>query len=228
MGNILGDIFFGGQSRTDRKQITDLYKTLGPAAATAIPEGITSEEDALKYFRGLRSGNRQLQAEAAAPAVNAISAQNEAEKQRLASEGTGRGGGVNAAQQQTQDAATKASVDVLTNLAPQAAREEASVGGAVTGQGLQAASEQGNLSEAERRTNLAHQGAEGGDIGKVASAAIGALTPQAPAFPTLTPGQISGAYGGPTEAPVDTTGIPSINDIDWLQALQPVDEGTAA
>jgi hypothetical protein len=214
MSTLLGDALFGGQSRTDRKQITDLYKTLGPAAESAIPQGLSAEGDALSYFRGITSGNRQLEAEAAAPAVNAVSAQNEAEKQRLSSEGTGRGGGVNAAQQATGDAATKASVDVLTNLAPQAATAEAGIGGAVTGQGLSAASEQGSLATTARATDLAHQTAEGADVGKLASAAlgVGGGVGFLPTDITSAPTSASGVMG-------TVPGTDPANE-DWMKALQ--------
>jgi hypothetical protein len=214
MSTLIGDLFFGGQSRTDRKQITDLYKTLGPLAKSATETGQSGVGDAMSYFKGLLSGNPTAQAAAAAPATNAVSGQNESERRRLSSEGTSRGGGVNAALQGNSDAATKASVDALTALQPQAASAEGSLGLSETGVGLSSAGTLGGLAESERRTNLQHQGAEGGDIAGIADAALRAFAP-APKPIGFQPTDI---------APTGTSGVagtaPGTADQDWLAALQ--------
>ena len=211
MSTLIGDLFFGGQSRTDRKQITDLFKVLGPEAQSAVSTGNAAQGDALSYFKNLTSGNPNAQAAAVAPQTNAVSAQNEAERRHLASEGTSRGGGVNAAQQGSADAATKASVDALTALQPQAATAEGSLGGAITGQGLQAASEQGSLATSARNTDLQHQTAEGADVAKLGAAALGALSPATPT-PIQPPTSASGVLG-------TVPGTDPASE-DWLATLQ--------
>lgn len=214
MSNLLGDIFFGGQSRTDRQQITDLYKTLGPLAKSATESGQAGEGDAMAYYRNLLHGGQAAQTEAIAPQLNAAEQQQQQQRRALSSEGTSRGGGVNAAQQQGADLGTRTSVDALSALVPQAARAEGALGATQTGEGLQAAQQQGTLAEAERRTNLAHQAAEGGDIAKAIAAAAQAFTPT-PQVPQ-TPQSIYAAQNPETENPYQ---LPE--EIPYLNALQP-------
>jgi hypothetical protein len=191
LGALFGDLFFGGNSRKDRHQITDVYSLLNQEAKSATAAGESAVGDSLAYYKKLLSGDPAAQASAIAPVTNAVAGQQQQQKQALSSEGTARGGGVNAAVQQTGDAASKAAVDALTSLAPGAAGQEASVGGATAGRGLGAATSLGNLAEEERRTNLAHQGAEGDALSSAIAAffppAKAATAPQAPALnvPTL-------------------------------------------
>ena len=213
MGNILGDIFFGGQSRTDRGQITDLYKTLGPLAKSATSAGQAGVGDAMSYARSLLHGDQAAKEAAIAPVTNAAEQQQEQRRRLLSSEGTARGGGVNAAEQAGADLGTKTSVDALTSLLPQAARESGQLGLAETGQGLQAGQQLGTLAEAERRTNLAHQAAEGSDLAKAIGGVAGAFAP-VPAAP---------AAAAAPAAPASPEGVPNfpIEEIPYLSALQP-------
>jgi hypothetical protein len=213
MGNLIGDVAFGGQSRTDRQQLTDMYKVLNPAAKSATEEGLSAQGQALKHAEDIAGGNRQAQQEAIAPIENTASAQQQAERRRLESEGTSRGGGVNAAQQAGANRATQTAVNALTSLLPQATAQEAGIGGALTGEGLRAASELDTAAEAERRTNLAHQAAEGSDVAKGIGAVAGGFGGGAAAAPNagLSGQAITGAastvdpgYSMPQELPLES------------------------
>ena len=198
LGTLFGDLFFGGQSRTDRKQITDVYKLFGQEAQSAVPAGESAVGDSLAYYKKLMSGDPAAQASAIAPVTNAVAGQQQQQKQALSSEGTARGGGTNAATQQTGDAASKAATDALTALMPGAASAEASIGGATAGRGLQAASNLGSLAEEERRTNLAHQQAEGDAL---ASAIAAFMPPAGAAVPHATAPALN--------VPTEELGLPS-------------------
>ena len=125
------------------------YGDLSSAATSELGAGASATGQAQDYYSKILQGGTAAQ-QAIAPQLNTASTQQAQQKSQLASEGTSRGGGVNAATQQAGDTATKTSVDALTNLMPQAAAGEASLGTAETSAGLNAASSLGSLSTSNR------------------------------------------------------------------------------
>lgn len=107
---------------------------------SAIPAGEEATGRGTAYDLALLSGDPAAQAAATAPQVNAASGAAEAERRRIASEGTARGGGVNAALQEATSTPAKTEIDVLTALQPGAAGRLESTGLAQTGIGAEAAS----------------------------------------------------------------------------------------
>lgn len=160
MGMIFDAIdYFGarGKAGTDRKNFLEGIGSLKQVAGSDIPAGEAATGAAQKYDLSILSGDPAAQAAAIAPITNAASAQTEAEKQRLSSEGTARGGGVNEALQKTADVGTKTSVDALTALAPQAAQQVGALGLGRTGLGVNAAGTEADLSLNSRQQNLNEQ-----------------------------------------------------------------------
>ena len=177
----------GGSASTDRKSILSSFGTLGNDATNDTAQGQAATGDALGYFKKAASGNPTAQAEAIAPTLNAVAGQNEQQKQALDALGTARGGGVNAAQQQTGDAATKATTTALTDIAPQAAQNEAGIGANLSSLGEHAAGTLGEEALGARKQDLAQRD-------KVANSIVHTIAQVASVIPGLS--QLSSAFGG--------------------------------
>ena len=119
-------------------------RELGHLAESAIPEGEAATERAGKFYGDIVSGNRQRQAEAIAPEVNRATAGATAQRNRLSTEGTSRGGGSTPFLLAAEAAPTATAVDTLTALQPAAAAGEAGVGHTLLGAGEGAASKLGS------------------------------------------------------------------------------------
>lgn len=148
MGGFLG---FGNSSgKTDRaNQLSginaswNVYNRGLPASDTQIKSGTTAEnsgfqglEAVKKYWGTLMGGNRPAVMQAAAPAVNAVNEQADAQRRQEAEMGTSRGGGTNAANQEAEAARTGAVSDIISKVQPAAAtgletvaKDEGALGG---------------------------------------------------------------------------------------------------
>jgi len=130
MSGLLTSIFSVGShsgAQTDRSNTLQGYGDLKSLfnfgmgqGASSLAKGNQTEASALgqlsgpdKYFSSLLSGNRAATLSAAAPVVNAATAQTDAQKAALGT-GTGRGGGVNAAKQ-SLDTNKNATIDDAIN-----------------------------------------------------------------------------------------------------------------
>lgn len=116
-------------SDTDRKHELAQYGKADSLGDFADSVGKDATGGAHTYFSKLLSGDPTAIGEATAPQQNALTAQTDAEKRRIASEGTSRGGGINDTLQQLSDRPITTQVDAITRLMPAAAGQEAQIGG---------------------------------------------------------------------------------------------------
>ena len=129
----------GNSAKTDRKETLKAYgdidkniKDLTTVGASQTAAGAADTGAASDYFRKIMAGDKS----AIAPEIKSITNQADAAKKELATSGTARGGGVNAA---TQDlnATTRGQVaDVINRGRTGAAGERAKIGAQETGQGI--------------------------------------------------------------------------------------------
>lgn len=90
--------------------------------------GLASLESAKQYWQKIMSGDRNANMAATAPAINAVNEGADAQRQEQANMGTGRGGGVNAANQQAATQ-TKSTIDnALLSAQPVAAQSVERIG----------------------------------------------------------------------------------------------------
>ena len=156
---------------------------------SAIPQGMEATGRALGYDEALLSGDPTAEAAAIEPEMNASAAQTEQAKKQISSEGTARGGGINAALQKTADLPTKTAVDTITALQPGAAAATAGIGEGLTRAGESAAGTE--------VSNALQQHAQ--DLG----ATFDTLSMLKPSTPTGLPS------GAPNPVPEEPAPIPS-------------------
>src|SRR5215469_3069679 len=143
MGGFLG--IGGNSSNTDRKNTLQGYADLSNVFNFALPTaqkgaatgaattqtGLAGLTSSLNYWQNLLGGNRTAITQAVAPETNAIQAQSDAAARQQAAMGTARGGGTAAANQDRQTQ-TQAQIDQgILAARPQAAQQEAAVGGKI-------------------------------------------------------------------------------------------------
>lgn len=143
MGGFLG--IGGSSAKTDRNQVTSGFGQLnnlfnfgmntsqkGVAAGGSTQQaGLSGLSDANSYFKNLASGNRTAVQQAAAPEINMVQNQADAERRNQVASGTSRGGGVAGANQQ-QKTDTMSKIDnALFGVRPAAAQAEASTSGKI-------------------------------------------------------------------------------------------------
>jgi len=143
MGGFLG--IGGSSANTDRKNTLQGYADLnnvfnfglstaqkGAATGAATTQtGLAGLTNSLNYWQNLLGGSRTAITQAVAPETNAIQAQSDAAQRQQAAMGTARGGGTAAANQQRQTT-TQAAIDQgILAARPQAAQQEAAVGGKI-------------------------------------------------------------------------------------------------
>lgn len=90
--------------------------------------GISSLEDAKKYWQSIMSGDTNATMKAAAPAINTINEASDAQRAQQAEMGTSRGGGVNATNQAAESNRVGKVEDVLAGQPNEAAKGVQSVG----------------------------------------------------------------------------------------------------
>lgn len=157
LGSLIGGVggllsaLGGSGAKTDRKQQLAGYGDLSSIfnygmgagkAETGAGEGTLSSSldqlgPAAAYYRQLLTGGRQGAMAAAAPTVNAANAQGDAAQRQVASEGTARGGGVNAAGQQLETAKMSTVDNAIAQQRAGAAQGATNVANATTSVGGQ-------------------------------------------------------------------------------------------
>lgn len=139
MGNVFNQSFGFGQGLENQGKAT-------------TGQGVQDLGQSGNFFRKLMSGNRAATTEAAAPQINAVEAQGDAQRRQQAALGTARGGGAAGVNQDAQ-AQRNAQIDnMLFGAQTGAAKEvgdigrmEAGTGLGETGQGIGAVSGAGQL-----------------------------------------------------------------------------------
>jgi hypothetical protein len=122
--------------KTDRSNQLAAWGNLKNIATTTAGEGGDATGQALKYFTSILNGSPTAVQGAVAPTTNAVAAQQAAQNRDIVATGTSRGGGTNAAQQQTGDAAAAAVQAAINSAAPNAAPQIAQLGSTLTGQSI--------------------------------------------------------------------------------------------
>jgi hypothetical protein len=148
---VFGDLFglFGDKPFG----LTQGQHALDALQKAAIPQGMEATGRAQAYDQALLSGDPAAEAAAIAPAVNASAATAEQAKKQVSSEGTARGGGVNAALQASADLPTKTAVDTITALQPGAAANLTNLGAGLTATGVGAAGTEAGIASGTRGQN---------------------------------------------------------------------------
>lgn len=143
MGGFLG--IGGSSAKTDRgvelggfQDLKDAFgfgmdqAKAGAATGTATTNaGVNSLSDSLSYWKKLVDGSRASMMQAIAPETTVVQAQADAAKRNIAASGTARGGGTAGAVQQVNDATQSKVDEALFGVRPEAAQQEASVGGKI-------------------------------------------------------------------------------------------------
>jgi hypothetical protein len=184
MGGLFG--IGGSSSKTDRKeQLTsfqDLHNVFNfalPAGEQAFKTGQSMVGDAASYWKNILTGNRASVSAAVAPETNAVRAGADASKRQLATSGTARGGGVNAASR-TLDDSTRAKTDnAIFGARPEAAKQTAAIGSTelsaalnALGLGETSANDLGKIATDSKKQSDANGAAMGQAAGQIAMAAL--------------------------------------------------------
>lgn len=116
--------------------LRDVFNFATPAGKEEFAAGNATTAQGLEdlgtsgaYWKKLISGDRATMQQAVAPETNAVLGQADAAKREQASMGTARGGGTAGANQQVQDESMAKIDNLLFGARPQAAHEEAAIGG---------------------------------------------------------------------------------------------------
>jgi hypothetical protein len=159
-----GVLMCGGSSaKTDRAEtlksygdLSDVFSTLNRSGKGLLGSGASDTGKASKYYSAILSGNPSAVLEAAAPEINSINKEADAQKKDIANFGN-RTGGTNATSQDISTAKRGQIADVISGKRAGAAEGEARIGAGETGAGIgavegagQTADELGNLSVKSR------------------------------------------------------------------------------
>jgi len=147
-------------AKTDRGFELDAMGDLKNLASTEAGAGADAEGQAQKYVTSILSGNPAAVASAVAPVTNAVASQKAAQGRQENATGTARTGGTNASDQQTGDAAIKATSDAISSAIPSAASSAASLGTSLLGQAGSSAANLGSLSGNARQADVARSDQE--------------------------------------------------------------------
>lgn len=170
MGGILG--IGGSAAKTDRKDILQSQGNLNNVFNYALPTGEKATSDANSYNSKILNGDRSSITQAMAPEVNSITGQADQAKKQEANMGTSRGGGTNAAHQQTQQKEEGAVTDMIAKARPAAAANEANIGSNLLGLGENAAGAEGQVAADSYKTSSANASDEGKAAGQLAMTAL--------------------------------------------------------
>lgn len=185
MGGFLG--IGHSSAKTDRGNQLAGQQNLSNVFNYALPTGTAQESQGSQdlstssnYWKSILSGNRANVTQAVAPETNAVRSASDASARQQAAEGTARGGGTNATNQQRQTTAQSKVDDAIFAARPKAAEEEQKVAGTelsnaqnLLGLGTQAEEFNTQLSETSRGQSYA---INQDTIGKVTSAIDAVLT----------------------------------------------------
>lgn len=184
-------LFGGSSAKTDRNQTLNSYQNLNSlfnfglnTAKGSVSAGNANQDAASGYFAKLASGNRPAMLQAVAPQTNAINQSADAARRQQSEMGTSRGGGV-AGANQTADTDRMTQVNnALFGVQPEAAKEQADIGGRQVGQGLEsqylansAAGANLNASIGSRMNSYAIHQDTANRVGDTIDAALGMFAP---------------------------------------------------
>jgi len=199
------DGFFGigeGPSSQEKQQ----YGALGSLASFATNLGEKDLSLSSDYFSDLLSGDPTKVARAAGPQIGAINKQAQEERKTLAELG-GRGGGTGASLIRADDA-TRSRYDALVSeLRGGAAGALGAMGGSALATGAAGHESAFSMAKIIHDQRLAKWNDIFKSISQVASAVFGGGATTHP-FAGMTPGEISGSFGGPTEATPSISTLP--------------------
>jgi hypothetical protein len=133
-------------AKTDRGFELNALGDLKNLATTEGSAGADAEGASQKFFTQLLSGNPTQVAQAVAPTTNAVASQKAAQGRQENAFGTARTGGTNVTDQQTADAAQKATQTAINSVVPGAASTLGTLGTTLLAQSGSAASNLGSLS----------------------------------------------------------------------------------
>jgi len=203
--------FFGvgeGPSSAEKSQ----YGAIGATANFATSEGMADIGASDKFWRAILSGDPGQISSVLGPAISTANRQGQ-EAKRTASEFGTRSGGTAAGNQMTDDKTRSDVEGLIAHLTGQAAGALGSQGSGLLSTGLSGHEAAFDASKTMHDQNLAKWNDIFKSTADVAGAAFtggaGAAAGGAAAFPNMSPGMISGAYGGPTSAPTTTS------DLGW-------------
>ena len=179
----------GSASKTDRKQelkswgdlssLTDQSSKIGTQEVAAGQKATGKGED---FFSSLLSNDPGKVASAIAPQVNAVTGQEQQQRQQMAQFGN-RGGGTNAASQHLGIDASSQITNLINTLLHQAATQESNIGLQREGLGLQSLSNAsstagnlGTLTEGARQADKESEAAMGGGIASLVGAGLDFFT----------------------------------------------------
>lgn len=107
------------------------------AGTSTTASGIHDLESAKKYWQSILSGGRPAVMQAAAPAVNAVNTEADAQRNEQAAMGTARGGGATAANQAAESDRMAQINNIIAGVQPKAAEQVGQIGATEAGIGHQ-------------------------------------------------------------------------------------------
>lgn len=199
----------GNSAKTDRKETLKNYGTLENLTNTLTSQGgelfRSGTEDtgkASRYYSAILSGNPAAVMQAAAPEINAINKQADAQKKDIANFGN-RTGGTNQITQSLDTTKRGQVADVISGKRGEAAGAEARIGAGETGAGIgategagQIASNLGELASKNRQISQQIHDAAVSRWAKMVSMAFSFVPGAGGVIGSEVAGGISDAYGG--------------------------------
>ena len=141
----------GNSANTDRKEslkdysmLENVYSSLKGQGAGLVRAGASDTGAASKYYSSILSGNPAAVMEAAAPEINTINKQTDAQKKDIANFGN-RTGGTNQITQAMDTTKRGQVADVISSKRGEAAGAEARIGAGETGAGIGATEGAGSV-----------------------------------------------------------------------------------
>jgi hypothetical protein len=141
--------------KTDRGFQLDAMGDLKNLATTESGAGADAEGASQAYFTKILSGDPTQVASAVAPVTNAVASQKAAQGRQESATGTSRTGGTNASDQQTSDAAGKATSAAISSALPDAASSLGTLGTTLLGQAGSNARSLGGLAQSAHSADQA-------------------------------------------------------------------------
>jgi hypothetical protein len=183
--------------KTDRGFQLDAMGDLKNLATTESGAGSDAEGASQAYFTKILSGDPTQVASAVAPITNAVASQKAAQGRQEAATGTSRTGGTNAGDQQTSDAAGKATSAAISSALPGAASSLGTLGTNLLSQAGSNASSLGGLAQSAHTADQARSDQQLDAITKLFSLKPGSGASPQSAVGSDPIGQATGAGPGP-------------------------------
>lgn len=158
---------FGGNKATQQN-----YSTLSNTGSSEIGAGQNLTGAAGDFYKTLLSGDTGAITKLLAPQIGSIQKQTQQKKQAASQFGT-RSGGTDAEMQAAGDTSRSSINDLISSLTGSAASGAASLGTTLSGQGISATADAGNLGLEREKLQNAMMASVGQGIGKLAGLAFG-------------------------------------------------------